>query len=109
MLARRHPQPHYVPDRNTPVAKVVRLRGIVIAREWVGRRRDRTESQRGHWARASYAGLLASHARGPAHGQHAIYAAPFPCRSLDYAQRSKVMGLATKPLPLHLLLTGIQT
>jgi hypothetical protein len=33
-LARRHPQPHYVPDRDTPVAEVLRLRGVMIAREW---------------------------------------------------------------------------
>jgi hypothetical protein len=35
VFARRHPQPHYVPDRDTPVAEVLRLRGVVIAREWV--------------------------------------------------------------------------
>jgi hypothetical protein len=35
VFARRHPQPHYVPNRNTPVAEVLRLRGVVIAREWV--------------------------------------------------------------------------
>jgi hypothetical protein len=35
VFARRHPQPHYVPDRNNPVAEVLRLRGVAIARVWV--------------------------------------------------------------------------
>ena len=34
VFARRHAQPHYVPDRNTPVAEVLRLRGVVTTREW---------------------------------------------------------------------------
>jgi hypothetical protein len=34
--ARRHPQPYYVPDRNAPVAEVLKLRGVVVVREWSG-------------------------------------------------------------------------
>jgi hypothetical protein len=34
VFTRHHPQPHYVPDRNAPVAEVLRLRGIVIERGW---------------------------------------------------------------------------
>jgi hypothetical protein len=34
VFARRHAQPHYMPDRNTPVAEVLRLRGVATAREW---------------------------------------------------------------------------
>jgi hypothetical protein len=41
LFTRHHPQPHYVPDRNAPVAEVRRLRGIVIEREWAKHHRGR--------------------------------------------------------------------
>jgi hypothetical protein len=34
VFARRHPRPYYSPDRNIPVAEVLKLRGVEIAREW---------------------------------------------------------------------------
>jgi hypothetical protein len=34
VFARCHPRPYYSPDRNIPVAEVLKLRGVEIAREW---------------------------------------------------------------------------
>ncbi len=82
VFARRHAQPHYVPDRNTPVAEVLRLRGVVTTREWAWSIKAGQGASTGiGLARAALASL-ASRTRGPAHGQHANHVPFFPAGAL---------------------------